>query len=127
MCFCLPTHMLNTHYQAIEDGEFSALKQAIQEMKKSADGSSALLDTCCLMEKSGVAYSMSLLALCGFHGRKDMVDLLLMEGAGNVDSLNLLKIYTLSNDKSSIKIQPTIISCEFFVLEKIRAICTEIY
>ena len=51
-------------------------------MKKSEAGSSALLDTCRLIEKSGVAYSMSLLALCGFHGRKDMVDLLLMEGAG---------------------------------------------
>ena len=52
-------------------------------MKASEGGSSALLDTCRLMEKSGVAYSMSLLALCGFHGRKDMMDLLLEEGAGN--------------------------------------------
>ena len=51
-------------------------------MKKSEGGSSALLDTCCLIEERGVAYSMSLLALCGFYGRKDMVDLLLMEGAG---------------------------------------------
>ena len=51
-------------------------------MKESEAGSSASLDTCCLMEKSGVAYSMSLLALCGFHGRKDMVDLLLRKGAG---------------------------------------------
>jgi len=51
-------------------------------MKESEAGSSALLDTCHLMEKSGVAYSMSLLAFCGFHGRKEMVDLLLMEGAG---------------------------------------------
>ena len=51
-------------------------------MKRSEAGSSALLDTCHLMEKSGVAYSMSLLAFCGFHGRKEMVDLLLMEGAG---------------------------------------------
>ena len=52
-------------------------------MKESEDGSSALLDTYHLMEKSGVTYSMSLLALSGFHGRKDMVDLLLKEGAGN--------------------------------------------
>ena len=52
-------------------------------MKESEAGSSAPLDTCRLMEKSGVAYSMSLLALCGFHGRNHMVDLLLKEGAGN--------------------------------------------
>ena len=52
-------------------------------MKESKAGSSLLLDTCRLMEKSGVAYSMSLLALCGFHGRNRMVDLLLKEGAGN--------------------------------------------
>ena len=52
-------------------------------MKKSEAGSSALLDTCRLIEKCGVAYSMSLLAFCGIHGREDMVDLLLDEGAGN--------------------------------------------
>ena len=52
-------------------------------MKESENGSSALLDTCRLIEKSGVTYSMSLLALCGFHGKEDMVDLLLKEGAGN--------------------------------------------
>ena len=64
----------------------SKLEEAIQETKASEGGSSALLDTCRLMEKSGVAYSMSLLALCGFHGRKDMVDLLLLEGAGTLMS-----------------------------------------
>ena len=52
-------------------------------MKEPEGGSSLLLDTCRLIEKSGVTYSMSLLALCGFHGRKDMVDLFLKEGAGN--------------------------------------------
>ena len=52
-------------------------------MKESKDVSGASLNTCRLIEKSGVTYSMSLLALCGFHGRKDMVDLLLEEGAGN--------------------------------------------
>ena len=52
-------------------------------MKESEGGSSALLDTCHLIEKCGVTYSMSLLALCGFHGKEDMVDLLLKEGAGN--------------------------------------------
>ena len=51
-------------------------------MKESKDVSGASLNTCRLMEKRGVAYSMSLLALCGFHGRMDMVDLLLKEGAG---------------------------------------------
>ena len=53
-------------------------------MKEAKCGSSVSLDSCRLMEKRGVAYSMSLLALCGFHGRKDMVDLLLKEGAGNI-------------------------------------------
>ena len=52
-------------------------------MKQSEGGSSAVLDTCRLVEKSGVEYSMSLLALCGFHGRMEMVDVLLDEGAGN--------------------------------------------
>ena len=74
---------MHTHQQAIEDGEISKLEQAIQEMKESENGSSALLDTCRLIEKSGVTYSISLLALCGFHGRKEMVDLLLEQGAGN--------------------------------------------
>ena len=60
----------------------SKLEEAIQEMKASEGGSSALVDTCHLMEKSGVGYSVSPLALCGFHGRKDMVDLFLLEGAG---------------------------------------------
>ena len=46
-------------------------------------GSSAILNICRLMEKSGVAYSMSLLALCGFHGRKEMAVMLLTQGAGN--------------------------------------------
>ena len=31
---------------------------------------------------NGVEYTMTLLAFCGFHGRKDMVDLLLGKGAG---------------------------------------------
>ena len=74
--------LTHAHYQAIENDEMSALKQAIQEMKESADGSSASLNTCRLIKKSGVTYSMSLLALCGFHERKEMVDLLLKEGAG---------------------------------------------
>ena len=74
---------MHTHQQAIEDGEISKLEQAIQEMKESENGSSALLDTCRLIEKSGVTYSISLLALCGFHGRKEMVYLLLEQGAGN--------------------------------------------
>ena len=52
-------------------------------MKESKGGSSAVLDTCRLMERSGVEYSMSLLALCGFHGKIKMVDVLLKEGAGN--------------------------------------------
>lgn len=52
-------------------------------MKDSEGGSSALLDRCCLIEKSGRTYSMSLLALCGFHQEKEMVDLLLEQGAGN--------------------------------------------
>ena len=52
-------------------------------MKGSKDVSQVSLDTCRLIEKSGVTYSMSLLALCGFHGKEDMVDLLLKEGAGN--------------------------------------------
>ena len=54
-------------------------------MKESESGSSAVLDTCRLIERSGVTYSISLLALCGFHGRMEMVDLLLEQGAGNTN------------------------------------------
>ena len=56
-------------------------------MKEAKGWFSALLNTCRLMEKSGVTYSMSLLALCGFLGRMEMVDLLLKEGAGNTKLL----------------------------------------
>ena len=52
-------------------------------MKESDGGSSKPLDTCRLIEKCGVAYSMSLLSLCGFYERMEMADFLLMEGAGN--------------------------------------------
>ena len=50
-------------------------------------GSSAILNVCRLMEKSGVVYSMSFLAFCGFHGRKEMAVMLLNEGAGNAGIL----------------------------------------
>ena len=52
-------------------------------MKNSEAGSFPSLDTCRRIEGGGLIYSMSLLALCGFHGRKDMMDLLLKNGAGN--------------------------------------------
>jgi len=51
-------------------------------MKKLKSGPSTLLNVCRVTKRNGALYSMSLLALCGFHGRKDMVDLLLEEGAG---------------------------------------------
>jgi len=43
-----------------------------------------MLDVCRVTSRNGVIYSMTLLALCGFHGRKDMVDLLLEKGAGMI-------------------------------------------
>jgi len=45
-------------------------------------GPSVLLNACRVTIGNGVVYSMTLLAFCGFHQRKDMVDLLLREGAG---------------------------------------------
>ena len=63
-------------------------------MKESEAGSSLLLDACCLIEKRGVAYSMSLLALCGFHGRMDMVDLLLEQGAGIIRQGGMIILLT---------------------------------
>ena len=51
-------------------------------MKESEAGSFPL-DTRRRIESGGLIYSMSLLAFCGFHGRKNMVDLLLKEKAGN--------------------------------------------
>ena len=52
-------------------------------MKASEAGSFPSLDTRRHIVKGGLLYSMSLLAFCGFHGRKDMMDLLLENGAGN--------------------------------------------
>ena len=68
--------------QAIESEQLSTLEDTVREMKELKHGSSAPLHTCRVIENSGVAYSMTLLALCGFHGRKEMVDLLLQEEAG---------------------------------------------
>jgi len=51
-------------------------------MKKLKHGASTLLNVCHVTKRNGVMYSMTLLALSGFHGRKEMVDLLLQEGAG---------------------------------------------
>ena len=69
------------------DGDISKLEQAIKEMKKLKMKKlkkqlSTLLNVCYITKTKGVTYSMSLLALSGFHERKDMVDLLLQEGAG---------------------------------------------
>ena len=75
------------HQQAIEIGNISTFEQSIQEMKKS--GTTAPLNACRLTKRNGMVYSMTLLALCGFHGRKEMVDLLLQEGAGMVVNLKL--------------------------------------
>ena len=52
-------------------------------MKEFEAGSFPFLDTCRRIEGGGLVYSMSLLAFCSFHGRKDMMDLLLTYGAGN--------------------------------------------
>ena len=52
-------------------------------MKKSEAGSFPSLDTRRRIEGGGLIYSMSLLALCGFHGREDMMKLLLHNRAGN--------------------------------------------
>ena len=58
-------------------------------MKESEAGSFPSLDTRRRIESGGLIYSMSLLAFCGFHGSKKMVDLLLKEGAGNSAVLKL--------------------------------------
>ena len=58
-------------------------------MKESEVGSFPSLDTCRRIESGGLIYSMSLLAFCVFHGRKNMVDLLLKEEAGNPAVLKL--------------------------------------
>ena len=51
-------------------------------MKKLKPGASTLLNICHVTKRNDVIYGVTLLALSGFHGRKDMVDLLLQEGAG---------------------------------------------
>ena len=52
-------------------------------MKNSEAGSFPSLDTRRRIEGGGLIYSMGLLAFCGFHGREDMMNLLLKNGAGN--------------------------------------------
>ena len=89
-------------------------------MKKSEPGPFPYLDTCHRIDRGGVTYSMSLLALCGFHGRKEMVNLLLKEEAGNVDSYAQKYWYRAQpgNDKSKNYYHHLM---EFFVLEKLSA------
>lgn len=41
-----------------------------------------LLIAKCFVVGNGVEYTMTLLTFCGFHGQKDMVELLLGKGAG---------------------------------------------
>ena len=68
--------------QAIEHGDISSLEQAIHELKDLKHGSPELLNTHCLTTGNGVMYFMTLLAFCGFHKQRDMVNLLMKEGAG---------------------------------------------
>lgn len=74
--------MIKTSLQAIECGDISSLEKAIHELKDCRDGSPEMLNAQRLTTGNGVKYYMTLLAFCGFHKRKDMVDLLMKEGAG---------------------------------------------
>jgi len=107
--------LTHAHYQAIENDEMSALKQAIQKMKESADGSSASLNTCRLIKKSGVTYSMSLLALCGFHERKEMVDLLLKEGAGTSTYIKAVGVRGYVDNGFQTKTSEVIIALKYIL------------
>lgn len=63
-------------------------------MKTLKGGASSLLNVCHVTRRNGVMYSMTLLALSGFHGRKDMLDLLLEERAGK--SVKAISVMTFS-------------------------------
>ena len=65
--------------QAIESGDFSSFKRSISKMKAVAYHTLTPLDVYCVVEGSGMVYAMTLLALCGFHGRYDMVNSLVDE------------------------------------------------
>ena len=56
----------------------SKFEQAIKEVKS---GPSVLLNACRVTVTNGVTYTMTLVAFCGFHQRKEMIDVLLKEGA----------------------------------------------
>ena len=65
--------------QAIESGDFSSFKRSISKMKEVAYHTLTPLDVYRVVEGSGMVYAMTLLALCGFHGRYDMVNSLVDE------------------------------------------------
>jgi len=62
-------------------------------MKVVVHGVPTPLDVFLMMQKSGMIYAMTLMAFCGFHRQKKMVQLLLDEGA----SKYWTKILQLSN------------------------------
>ena len=70
-------------FQAIKKHDDDSLKQSIPLIKSAASdvGVLAPLDVFRVLEGSATVYAMTLMALCGVHGRKKMVQLLLDEGA----------------------------------------------
>ena len=73
----------NFHLQAIEEHDLESVKQSISRIKTAASawGVSAPLDVFYVLKRSGMVYVMSLIAFSGVHGQKEIVELLLDEGA----------------------------------------------
>ena len=71
------------HLQASERHDYDSLKHSISEMKAAASTKGDLepLDVFRVLEWSESVYAMTLVAFCAVHGRKEMVQLLLEEGA----------------------------------------------
>ena len=70
--------------QAIENGHFSELKAAVQSMKQETCPGvprEHCLDICFMIPYSNDLYPMTLLAFAGYHTSKEMLDLLIHEGA----------------------------------------------
>ena len=70
--------------QAIENGQFSELKAAVQSIKQETCPGvpyEHCLNICFKVPDSKPQYPMTLLGFSGYHASKEMLDLLIHEGA----------------------------------------------
>ena len=88
--------------QASKGQDYESFKQSISKLKAVARDPSTQkiltpLDVFRVLEGSGMVYAMTLMAFCGVHGQKEMVQLLLNEGASKL-------MYTIGQKDNSLEL-----------------------